>query len=62
MVRASKYLGSLAFLACSVVAKEIEVDEVKAAELYDSGVVHRNLIETKTVGYGLFINNLSVPC
>lgn len=51
MVRASAYLGFLGFLAAttSTFAKEVEVDAVRAAELYDSGVIHEQIMDTKKV-------------
>uniref|UniRef100_L2FDS6 Peptidase s41 family protein n=1 Tax=Colletotrichum fructicola (strain Nara gc5) TaxID=1213859 RepID=L2FDS6_COLFN len=47
MVRASSYLGSLAVLAASAVGKEIEPNADLAAELYDSGVIHEQIIASK---------------
>lgn len=49
MVRALPFLGSVAALASSASAKEIEMDKVMAAELYDSGVIHRQLLDAKHV-------------
>lgn len=49
MVRASSYLGSLAVLAASAVGKEIEPNADLAAELYDSGVIHEQIIASKKV-------------
>jgi hypothetical protein len=39
----------LAFMAGAACAKEMAVDEVKAAELYDSGVVHAEIMRSKMV-------------
>ncbi|TFL03406.1 hypothetical protein BDV98DRAFT_591280 [Pterulicium gracile] len=49
MVRASSSIGLLAFLAASrsTFAKELPVDEVRAAELYDSGYMHEELMARK---------------
>lgn len=51
MVRASSSIGLLAFLAASrsTFAKELPVDEVRAAELYDSGYMHEELMARKMV-------------
>lgn len=49
MVRASSYLGSLAVLAASAVGKEIQPNEAIAAELYDSGIVHEQMMASKKV-------------
>lgn len=43
-----KYLGVFA-LAVGVAAKEMPVNEAKAAELYDSGIVHMSIMERKRV-------------
>ncbi|EEY17390.1 conserved hypothetical protein [Verticillium alfalfae VaMs.102] len=47
MVRAASYLGSLALLASSALAKEVAVNEAVAAELYDSGLVHKAVMDRK---------------
>ncbi|KAI8724346.1 hypothetical protein NCS52_00003500 [Fusarium sp. LHS14.1] len=47
MVRAAVGLGALATLISFSGAKEIKPDEAKAARLYDSGVVHNNLMALK---------------
>lgn len=49
MVRASSYIGSLAMLAASAVAKEIQPNDAIAAEFYDSGKVHEQVIASKKV-------------
>lgn len=49
MVRANQYLGGLALVAGSAMAKEIAVNEQKAAELYDSGIVHNEIMQSKIV-------------
>lgn len=49
MVRAASYLGSLALLASTALGKEVEVNEARAEELYDSGVVHKSLMDHKLV-------------
>lgn len=51
MVRAAVGLGALATLISFSGAKEIKPDEAKAARLYDSGVVHNNLMALKNVCY-----------
>jgi hypothetical protein len=51
MVRANQYLGGLALMAGSAVAKEIAVNEQVAAELYDSGVIHNEIMESKIVRF-----------
>lgn len=49
MVRASSYLGSLAVLAASAMAKEIQMNDAISAEFYDSGKVHEQVIAAKKV-------------
>ncbi|KAM9884366.1 hypothetical protein VDGL01_01527 [Verticillium dahliae] len=51
MVRAASYLGSLALLASSALAKEVAVNEAVAAELYDSGLVHKAVMDRKMVSF-----------
>jgi hypothetical protein len=51
MVRAAVGLGALATLISLSSAKEIKPDEAKAARLYDSGVVHNNLMALKNACY-----------
>lgn len=36
-------------LAGNALAKEKAVDEVKAAELYDTGIIHNEIMEAKMV-------------
>lgn len=52
MVRASSYLGSLAVLATSAMAKEVQPNAAIAAELYDSGIIHQQVIANKKVPAG----------
>ncbi|KAJ4311804.1 hypothetical protein N0V84_010258 [Fusarium piperis] len=47
MVRAAVGLGALATLVSFSGAKEIKPDEAKAARLYDTGIVHNNLMALK---------------
>ena len=49
MVYTQSYLGSLALLAAIVSGKEIQPNADIAAELYDSGVIHQEIMETKLV-------------
>ncbi|KAL2212056.1 hypothetical protein CC79DRAFT_1302335 [Sarocladium strictum] len=47
MVRTSPLLGSLALLAAVASAKEMPVNEEKAARLYDSGKMHESIMARK---------------
>ncbi|TFL02946.1 hypothetical protein BDV98DRAFT_565105 [Pterulicium gracile] len=47
MVRTASYLAFVAVLASSTLAKEMEPDAARAAELYDSGIVHERLMNMK---------------
>lgn len=49
MVRTASYLAFVAVLASSTLAKEMEPDAARAAELYDSGIVHERLMNMKMV-------------
>lgn len=50
MAPSLRHLGaSLGLLAGAAVAKEMPVDELKAAELYDSGLIHNEIMKHKTV-------------
>lgn len=49
MVRTSPLLGSLALLAAVANAKEMPVNEEKAARLYDSGKMHESIMSRKKV-------------
>lgn len=49
MVKSSLILGAIAALGTYVQAKEIKVDEKKAARLYDTGVMHNKLKASKEV-------------
>jgi hypothetical protein len=51
MVRTSPILGSLALLATVASAKEMPVNEEKAARLYDSGKVHESIMARKKVRF-----------
>lgn len=41
--------ASLGLLAGMAVGKEMAVDEVRAKELYDSGIVHNEIMQHKMV-------------
>lgn len=41
--------AALGLLAGNALAKEKAVDEVKAAELYDTGIIHNEIMEAKMV-------------
>jgi hypothetical protein len=41
--------AALGLLATVALAKEKAVDEVKAAELYDTGIIHNEIMEAKMV-------------
>lgn len=45
-----KNLGLISLLVVSAAGKELPVNEVLAAEMYDSGVVHELLMAKKMVG------------
>jgi hypothetical protein len=62
MVHTSSYLGSLALVASAVVGKEIPVDETRAQELYDSGLVHQQIMDTKLVGSSESPPPISMAC
>jgi hypothetical protein len=47
MVKSTLLLGALAAITSYVAAKEIKVNEEKAARLYDSGEVHNKLMASK---------------
>jgi hypothetical protein len=47
----SKYMGALALLTSAVLGKEMPVNEAKAAELYDTGIVHERIMAKKMVCY-----------
>ena len=49
MVKSSLILGAIAAFGTYVQAKEIKVDEKKAARLYDTGVMHNKLKASKEV-------------
>jgi hypothetical protein len=49
MVYTQSYLGPLALLAAVVSGKEIQPNAEIAAELYDSGVIHQEIMENKLV-------------
>lgn len=41
--------AALFLLASAASAKEMAVDEVKAKELYDSGIIHNEIMQAKMV-------------
>ncbi|KAL8337649.1 hypothetical protein RB598_006511 [Gaeumannomyces tritici] len=47
-MRYTTFAACAAFAASAVLAKELPKDELRAAELYDSGVVHQGIMERKT--------------
>lgn len=49
MVRANQYLSGLALAAGTAMAKEVAVDQFRAAQLYDSGVIHTQHMNSKLV-------------
>ena len=49
MVKSTFLLGAIAAFGSYVQAKEIKVDEKKAARLYNTGVVHNKLKASKEV-------------
>jgi hypothetical protein len=55
----STLTAALGLLASVALAKEKPVDEVKAAKLYDSGVIHEEIMEAKMVS--LLLPNSLVP-
>lgn len=62
MVRSVVQLGaSLGLLAAAAMGKEMAVDEARAAEFYDSGVVHEEIMNHKMVWIFRFINR-HAPC
>lgn len=53
-------LSILAFLCSVTWAKEMPVDEVRAAELYDSGIVHESIMAAKHVCESHFISGNTI--
>lgn len=53
--------GAVLSAASSVVAREMAVDEARAAELYDSGVLHEKIMKTKMVRSRLPPRLVSTP-
>lgn len=49
MVHSKSYLGSLALLVAAATGKEMQPNAQVAAELYDSGVIHDQIMENKIV-------------
>jgi hypothetical protein len=48
MIPSIAYLGSLSLLATAAVGKEIQPDSSRS-ELYETGVIHQNLVSKKKV-------------
>lgn len=56
MVQSILRLGaSLGLLATAAMGKEMAVDEIKAKELYDSGIVHNEIMQHKMVSLMAFL-------
>ena len=50
-MRVTSALGVIALAVSTAFAKELPKDEVKGAELYDTGIIHEQLINAKLVSY-----------